>query len=344
VKRLLLLLLLACGGCTRAVPPGTTELLYASPYPPTHPFSRADIAWMTFVERRSGGRLRIRPSWGGALLSSDQSMEELRHGVADVGLVTPIYARGGAHLIRTQAGFYLGVTTPAQQLALYRCMEAASPEFAHEMAGLHVLALQGGGLPGIITRNRPVRTLDDVRGMRLRAPSELLAVLRELGADPVNMPMNEVYSALAKGVIDGVLAPIDTFRSLHFAEVTKFNTALAVPRGAYPARVISEARWQRLPADLQKVLNEATPVWEAALNDEIAKASDQGLEAARKGKITLSPIAPAEQARFDRLYDLESARNAAGLAQFGIDGTAVYAAARRSVGPGGSVACRGAKA
>ena len=90
---LLALALAACG----AAPPNQTILTYASPYPPGHPFSRADLAWIAAVEKASGGRLRIRPFWAGALLSSEQSMEEIRHGVADIGLITPIYARGGAH-------------------------------------------------------------------------------------------------------------------------------------------------------------------------------------------------------------------------------------------------------
>ena len=79
--------------------------------------------------------------------------------------------------------------------------------------------------------------------MRIRVPTELLGVLRELGADPVNMPMGEVYSALAKGVIDGVVAPTDTFSSLHLAEVAHYFTQLRIPRGAYPARAMGMRRW-----------------------------------------------------------------------------------------------------
>jgi TRAP-type C4-dicarboxylate transport system substrate-binding protein len=106
-------------GCARPPEPGVTELVYATPYSPGHPFSRADQRWMRFVEERSGGSLRIRPSWSGALLSSEHSLVELRHGVADIGLITPIYVKGGAHLIRMQSGFYSGVTTIEQQVALY---------------------------------------------------------------------------------------------------------------------------------------------------------------------------------------------------------------------------------
>ena len=74
------------------------------------------------VEEQSGGTLRIRPSWSGALLSSEHSMEELRHGVVDIGLITPIYVKGGEHLIRIQSGFYSGAATIESQVALYRCL------------------------------------------------------------------------------------------------------------------------------------------------------------------------------------------------------------------------------
>ena len=81
-RRLLVTLgaLLALAACAPR-PAGHVEVLrYASPYSPNHPFSRADIAWMKYVEAESGGRLKVQPFWGGALISSDQSVIELRHG------------------------------------------------------------------------------------------------------------------------------------------------------------------------------------------------------------------------------------------------------------------------
>ena len=100
MKRLALLALLLLSACNKPLPDGVTELVYATPYAASHPFSLADQTWMNFIEQRSNGTLRIRPSWSGALLSSEHSMLELRHGVADVGLITPIYVKGGTHLIR----------------------------------------------------------------------------------------------------------------------------------------------------------------------------------------------------------------------------------------------------
>lgn len=311
-------------------------LTYASPYPPTHPFSRADISWMKAVEAQSHGRIRIKPFWGGALLSSDQSMVEIRHGVADIGLITPIYTRGGVHLLRAQSGFYGGVQTIGDQVAIYDCLAQRFPQFDRELAGLHVLAVQGGNFPGVLTRTRAVRSLADFKGLRLRAQTDANDVLRQLGANPVNMPMGEVYSALAKGIIDGVVAPADTIKSLHFSEVAKHFTPIRFSRGAYPARAMSDRAWRRLPPDLQRLMAASRRVWEAALNTELLKAEDAGTEFGRQNGMAFTPFPAADQAHFDALYTADAKTQAGRLASLGIDGTSVLAEAQRIIAAAGT--------
>lgn len=325
-------LLAACGQAPKA----EYTLTYASPYPPTHPFSRADIAWMEHIASASGGRLQIKPYWSGGLISSDMSMTEIRHGLADIGLVTPIYARGGAHMLRAQSGFYGGVRTIEDQVAIYDCLAERFPSFGDELKGLHVLAVQGGNFPGVLTRNRPVRTLADLKGLRLRAQSDAIDILRDLGADPVNMPMGEVYSALAKGVIDGVVAPADTIKSLHFAEVAHHFTTVRFSRGAYPARALSDRAYRRLPPDLQKLVLGSKPFWEAALNREILKAEHAGIDYASTHGVEMIDIAPAEQQRFDQLYNKFALSQARALEKYGLrDGVEVLSQAQRFVQQGG---------
>jgi TRAP-type C4-dicarboxylate transport system substrate-binding protein len=337
--------LLVLAGCGSATPPDqdVVELIYATAYSPNHPFSLADRDWIEFVERESAGRLRIRPVWSGALISADQSMIELRHGVADIGIITPIYAKGGAHLLRTQTGFYNGIRTFDNQLALYRCMAANSEQVARELKGLKVLAVQGGNLPGILTRREPIRTLEDLQGLRIRAPTELLPVLSDIGADPVSMPMGNVYSALAKGVLDGVIAPTDTFRSLHFAEIAGYFAEIDIPRGAYPSRAISTERWASLPDDIRDVLERGIPVWEQALSRRTLNAVATGAAYGREHGMTFTVINPRDQARFEQIYEKYAAETAASLEEYGIDGKSVYATAKASIGEDGSVDCRGVR-
>jgi len=175
--------------------------------------------------------------------------------------------------------------------------------------------------------------------MRIRAPTELLNVLRGLGADPVNMPMGDVYSALAKGIIDGVIAPTDTFNALHLAEVAHYYTQLAVPRGAYPARAMSTDRWQSLSAAHRAVLEASIPVWEAALADENRRGLTEGWRVAQERGVVEFVMSAEDQAAFDELYTQEAERNAALLSRYDIDGLSVLASARASIGADGSVQC-----
>jgi TRAP-type transport system periplasmic protein len=334
------LVLSACGSSPPA--PGVTVLTYASPYSPTHPFSRADREWIAHVEKASAGRLKIKPFWGGSLISSDQSVIELRHGVADIALVTPIYMRAGMHAMKTQAGFYTGVKTIDHQVAVYRCIDRQFPVFGEEMAGVRVLAVQGGNLPNVLTRDRPVTSLADLRGLRLRAPSELVPVLRGLGVDVVTMPMGEVYSAISKGIIDGVVAPADTLKSLHFNEVADQMSQLSISRGAYPARAISETSWRRTAPELQWLLEASIPVWEAALRRQIEKAEAEGIDFGRANGVKFNRFPAAEQARFDAIYDGAAAENARRLIRYGAPGPAIYRAARAaSRSPQAAAACVG---
>ena len=338
MRFLVLLALLVFAACSRPVPEGVTELTYASPYPPSHPFSRADQTWIDFVHERSGGRMKIKPIWSGALLSADMSMTEIRHGVADIGLITPIYTRGGTHLLRTQTGFYSGADSIESQLALYRCMANAEPQFDKELEGLKLLALQGGLLPGILTSTARVESLADLQGLRIRAPTELLPVLRNLGADPVDLPMGEVYSALAKGVIDGVVAPPETLQSLHFGEVTDNFFDLRIPRGAYPSRAMDMEAWQSLSGAEKAILEEAIAVWEAALAEENRAAAAAGEEIAAS-TITIVPASPQDQQQFDDLYLREGQANAGALSRVGVDGMTAYRVARQSLVERDTVQC-----
>jgi TRAP-type C4-dicarboxylate transport system substrate-binding protein len=176
-------------------------------------------------------------------------------------------------------------------------------------------------------------------------PTELLGVMRDLGADPVTMPMGEVYSSLAKGVLDAVVAPPDTLKSMHFGEVAKYFTELEVPRGAYPSRAMGERRWAELTPQDRAVLEASIPIWEAALSNETRNAVRSGEAEGRAQGVQFIPFSATDQRRFDDLYEEDAARDASSLSRFDIDGTAVFNDARRianGIEQSGRVSCPGA--
>lgn len=338
--RYLFLVLLAAmlGGCADE-PPAEFMLSYATPYPPSHPFSQADLEWMAHIERQSGGRIGFRPFWSGSLITADMSMLEIRHGLTDIGLITPIYTKAGTHLLRAQTGFYGGVQTIEDQIAVYHCLSDEFEQFDRELEGLEVLAVQGGNFPGILTRDKPIENLDDLKGMRLRVQTEAVDVLRQLGADPVIMPMGEVYSALAKGIIDGVVAPADTIHSLRFSEVASHFTRLRFSRGAYPARAISEKSLSRLPANLSQLLLNAHPVWEQAMARELYKAEQTGHQFGLDNGIVFHDFPDSEQARLDALYNEVALDEARALQSLDINAEPILSRAQALIDAGSPIQC-----
>lgn len=344
MKSLMMTILFCFVASLAAAQSNPTWLNYATPYSPGHPFSRADQTWIKWVEKASGGSLRIRPVWSGALISSEQSLLEVRHNVADIAYIAPIYSRGGTHLLRIQTGFYIGAKTFEQQVAVYRCLASAFPEYAKEVKGLKILAVQGGPLAGILTRSHPVRSLEDLKGLRIRVPTEMLNMMRELGADPVSLPMGEVYSALAKEVIDGVVAPLNTLKALHFAEVAKYYTRIDVPRGAYPSRAMGLRCWKSLSESQHAVLEASIPIWEAAMIKEIGKSDIVGEEEGRRRGVEFIFVSSSDQKRFDDLYITDALKIAKELKRFGIDGEAIFHHARsiiNNIELTGNVVCGG---
>ena len=123
---------------------------------------------------------------------------------------------------------------------------------AHNLKGLGWLEV---GFRCITTKNRAVRTPEDIKGLKIRTtptPSHLQA-FKLLGANPVPMPLAELYQALEIGAVDAQEHPIAITYSAKFYEVQKH---LTMSRHAYTALpvVMAKRKFDALTPDLQKVL------------------------------------------------------------------------------------------
>jgi tripartite ATP-independent transporter DctP family solute receptor len=112
--------------------------------------------------------------------------------------------------------------------------------------------------PRNLTSNRPIRTPDELNGLRLRVPNVPLfvAVWSALGARPTPMAFGEVFTSLQNGTIDAQENPLSLIRSANFNEVQKFvNRTEHVRSWIYLA--ISERRFQSLSAADKEAVTEA---------------------------------------------------------------------------------------
>jgi len=110
----------------------------------------------------------------------------------------------------------------------------------------------------ILTKN-PINSIDDFKGLKIRAPGAYGKFLRNLGASPVSLAWSEIYTSLATGVIDGSIGSnmID-HRDGNHVEVAKYMYKLPLAGAQVLSVVVNQKAWDKLPADLQEVVWEAT--------------------------------------------------------------------------------------
>ncbi len=136
---------------------------------------------------------------------------------------------------------------------------------------MKVLYLHGHG-PGILNTKKPVEKMEELKGMKIRCSGTSAKVATALGATPVAMPQNETYDALQKGVVDGVLSPIETLKGWKFAEVVKSTTQNF--GSAYSLAffvVMNKKKWESLPKEAQDVIEQVNKEW----IEKTGKAWDQ---------------------------------------------------------------------
>ncbi|MCY3931760.1 MAG: C4-dicarboxylate ABC transporter substrate-binding protein, partial [Acidobacteria bacterium] len=194
VRILFIGLVLACG-CRPAS--DTRELSLAHFLPANHPLDEAVFApFSQKLAQLSGGKLTVRPFPAGALNSSAPAQYSiLLSGVADIALAIPAYT---ADLFpRTDLIAYPGIckTTRDCTEAMLRARSVLEPEYQ-----ARVLALWSNAAPVLLTRNTPVRTLEDMRGLKIRVSTRsAIPFIEALGASAVMQPGTVVHQSLATG-------------------------------------------------------------------------------------------------------------------------------------------------
>ena len=131
-----------------------------------------------------------------------------------------------------------------------------------EFDGLRVLALWAADDAGIYTRDRPIRAMEDIRGMILRSPSAAQAgQIEALGGTPVAMPITELYPQLERGVIDGALVPFTTILDFRMHEVATYYTLTGPIFGRSQFTVVmNEGSYNRLSPEHQAVIDSLTGI------------------------------------------------------------------------------------
>ena len=304
------------------------EFSYASPYSPTHPYGVADVEWIKRIEEQTDGRVKITPYWGRSLITSREGVDELAAGVADMAYIAPIYARSGYELTRNTPALFYGFADAGKVLDVFMNLWSEYPQYAQELEGVHVLGFNVGTPMHLQLREKPVNTLDDLKGLRIRSALDYVGPLADFGAEGVTMPMTETYPALQKGVVDGVIAPYEALKSLSFAEVIKYYSELPHSRGAYPSRAINQAKWDSLPDDIKKVFNDNIEWLSIKTFEEAQKAEEVGKAYGEEKGVVFNTVSDEVRAEYAEHFAANAKEVADKLDAEGLPGSEVLAKIR----------------
>jgi TRAP-type C4-dicarboxylate transport system substrate-binding protein len=234
------------------------KLKYSNFFPPSHKNSILSEQWGKEIEKRTNGRVKVTYFAGNTLTPPTQTYDSVVKGIADVGQSLVGYAPGRFPLTEVLAlplGYSTGIQATNLTNAFY---EKFKPK---EFDDTQVMYFHGHG-PGLFNTKKVVSSLDDVKGMRIKANAENAAIVSAVGGAPVSLPITETYDGLQKGLIDGVLLPVEPIKGWKFFEMIRTiieNYAMSYTAPIFV--VMNKDKWNSLPKDIQEIIMQINREW-----------------------------------------------------------------------------------
>ncbi|MEF2230390.1 MAG: TRAP transporter substrate-binding protein [Pseudodesulfovibrio sp.] len=273
-----------------------TRLTYSTFFPSANLQSRLAEEWCKEVEKRTGGKVVVEYYPGQTLTKAPQCYDGVVEGISDIGFSCLAYSRG-RFPVMAAVDLPLGYKTAAQATATANAVyEKFRPA---ELDDTEVMYFHGHG-PGLLfTVSRPVKTLEDLKGLKIRSTGNSAKLVAALGGTPVAKSMAENYQLLQKGVVDGSMHPIESNKSFKLGEVCKYGTdSFDVAYTTVFFIVMNKAKWNALDPESQKAIRELNKEWAG----KHAAAWDENDVAGRQFLIdqggTILPLSAGESARW----------------------------------------------
>lgn len=249
--------LLAAGLAAPAL--AQTELKFADSLPKTFSYYPAMIAMKEAVDKSGKLTLRLFPE--GVLGDQKAIMEATKVGAIDIAVVA---SQVSQQLVPEHGIFGLPFVWIKHEDYLNFLQGPIAAELGKKMEphGLKVLVFADGGSLAVLNSKRPVRSPEDMKGLKLRVMQDPMQVdmIKAMGGIPVPMGTPEVYSAIQQGQIDGNATSVQLLWALKNHEVAKQLSVTNHGRAAGVV-VMNLRKWNSLSAEQKKALDEGTKVF-----------------------------------------------------------------------------------
>jgi len=272
--------------------------------PPMHAQHKAAEYFAQWVEKESGGRIKCSVHPKGQLGSHIQMLESLQVGTLEmVSVAGPALTEFVPEVALTSLPFMF--TTEEEMYKVLESPVGAKIGAAFDSKGLYFGAMADHGFKAFLNRKGPVAKIEDMKNYKWRViPNELfLDTYKALGANPITLPWPEVFSALQRGVIDGIdITPNECWGSRIY-EVIDYMSLCKL--GLNPQVYVASKQWlDGLPDDLRKIvlqgMKEAAKWHVAKIREEDASTVIPDIE---KAGVKINQVTDEELARFQKAVE-----------------------------------------
>ena len=278
-------------------------LKVAHPNPPTSTANQLLITpWCNKINKESNGRLKcqIYPSMqlGG---TPSQLFDQARDGVADIIWTVPTYQAG--RFIKSEV-FELPFMTINAEKGSPALWDYIQKNSLDEFKGTKLIFAHLHDGTQIQLRSKPIKTLEDFNGLKLRAPTRIGSqIVAALGAIPVQMPVPSVPEAVSKGVVDGAMLPWEIMTAFKMQEIVKIHveTPSNLPKVSNTIFVMAmnKAKYDSLSPELKKVIDNNSGLEESKWAGKVFGATTEpGRKIAQDRHNTFVTVSPAEYKRW----------------------------------------------
>lgn len=262
--------------------------------PPTHVNQKVFLPWADMVAQKSGGKLKVTVFPGGVLGKPADHWDMGQNGVVDISWGTHNYTSGRFLLTSAMDLPFLINSAKGGSRSLH---EYYLKHLQKEHEKVKVLWLQCPAPFQLHMVKKAALTPDDLAGVRIRTGGgQLSEIVKALGGVPVALSVPETYNALERGVVDGTILPYEASKAFKLAEVTKHVVGV----GIYTATqftIMNLDKYNSLPADLKKVIDELSGPWGAEFAGAAwDKAEDEGLAAIKAAGLQHHKLTDAQRA------------------------------------------------
>lgn len=210
--------------------------------------------WMKKVETATKGKVTIDAYFAQSLFKATDALEAAKRGQADIVFLNIGYFPGIFSLAEVVNLPLLPVPSCEALADVSWQLVEKYPSMAKQYEDMKLLAFALAGTSLIITRDKQIRTMDDIKGMKIRIASGPPAeALKALGGIPQFMPVTDIYMNLEKGVIDGAITTWEAIMSWRLYEVLKYYTYVPFVTSTLII-VMNLNKWKSLPPDVQEAI------------------------------------------------------------------------------------------